>query len=468
MKLKKSDMSTLTRSATLPYATDGRRDADRDGAQATARSARGRTHSPCRRWLFGSVGSTAGVVVPRSGVDGRGGVRHRIAADRSARPRERAPAWRIGDDVVHTELRARLAAGRRTRGDDRAFRNPRHRPGTCPHVRRRHPGHRPGQPGRQPGLARLRQRTWPRTQPQRATTSSTGEPLARAAISSTRACGGAQPRHHHRTRIDQLTSRPVAGADLRRRAPASTPPPPLRRGSAAAPRRSPRRPRCPSPAPRARFPGRPPRRRRPSPPRRRPGTPRGCPPAARRRSASSPRNGRSLSRRGVESPIGDRADRDACEAAEISRRDLLQPERLPDRSGEADQHAETSSLLAGRDRQRVTKIARPVGIRRVRAAQRAGDHHGRGAVVGQFQPQRRFLHGVGAVRDDHAVGIRDAARPPRPRSAWRPSRRASAANCPPTSGRRPRRRARKPGLRRWSWAASRRHRRRCWRSCRRW
>ena len=47
VKLKKSDMSTLTRSATLPYATDRGRRADRGGPPAAARPTRDRAHSPC-------------------------------------------------------------------------------------------------------------------------------------------------------------------------------------------------------------------------------------------------------------------------------------------------------------------------------------------------------------------------------------------------------------------------------------
>ena len=81
VKLKKSDMSTLTRSATLPYATTDAATLIAHGAQAAARPARDRPDSPCRRWLFGSVGRPAGVAVPRSGADGRRGVRHRAAAD---------------------------------------------------------------------------------------------------------------------------------------------------------------------------------------------------------------------------------------------------------------------------------------------------------------------------------------------------------------------------------------------------
>ena len=167
-----------------------RRDADRDGAQATARPARDRPHSPCRRWLFGPVGSTAGVVVPRPRVDGRGSVRHRIAADAQPRPPSGPPAWRIGDDVVHTSYGHGWIQGAghgvmtvrfETRGTG---------PGPVRTFPRRHPGHPTGQPRRQPGLARLRQRPCRATQPQRATTSPTDEPLASAAISSTRAWAG--------------------------------------------------------------------------------------------------------------------------------------------------------------------------------------------------------------------------------------------------------------------------------------
>ena len=56
VKLKKSDMSTLTRSATLPYATTDAAALIGDGPSAAARPAPDRPDPPSRRWLFGSDG----------------------------------------------------------------------------------------------------------------------------------------------------------------------------------------------------------------------------------------------------------------------------------------------------------------------------------------------------------------------------------------------------------------------------
>ena len=86
VKLKKSDMSTLTRSATLPYATTEVVDADRDRPAAAARSGRDRADSACRRWLFGAVRSHAGVAVSRSRSD-PGGLGQSATSGPAAPPR---------------------------------------------------------------------------------------------------------------------------------------------------------------------------------------------------------------------------------------------------------------------------------------------------------------------------------------------------------------------------------------------
>ena len=92
VKLKKSDMSTLTRSATLPYATTDAADPDRHGPAAAARSCRDRPDSPCRRWFFGPVRCPPGVAVSGSRAGGRGGVEHPAPADaHRCRPRPRPP-----------------------------------------------------------------------------------------------------------------------------------------------------------------------------------------------------------------------------------------------------------------------------------------------------------------------------------------------------------------------------------------
>jgi hypothetical protein len=105
-----------------------------------------------------------------------------------------------------------------------------------------------------------------------------------------------------------------------------------------------------------------------------------------------------------EAPIHDRAEHHAGEATHVTRRGFLQAQRLPHRAREGHQDAEATSVRAARQRQRVAQIAGPVGVRRIRTAQGAGDDHGHCAVVCQLEPERRFLHGVGSVGDDHPVG----------------------------------------------------------------
>ena len=168
---------------------------------------------------------------------------------------------------------------------------------------------------------------------------------------------------------------------------------------------------------------------RPSRPRRRPGSTAMMSTRGASAPDSAPRNGRSLSARCSNRPSVT-VPRRACEAAEIGRRDLLQaraaastaPRSRPARPGRAPAGSPASASASRR-------FARPVRVRGVGAAQRAGDHHRGRAVVGQLEPQRRLLHGVRAVGDDHAVGVRRAATAASARRS-RPSPPGSAASCP--------------------------------------
>ena len=62
-------------------------------------------------------------------------------------------------------------------------------------------------------------------------------------------------------------------------------------------------------------------------------------------------------------------------------------------------------------RHRVAQIGRAVRVGCVGAAHRSGDHQRDGAVVGEVQPQRRLLEGVGAVCHDHASSAAVGRRP---------------------------------------------------------
>jgi hypothetical protein len=94
---------------------------------------------------------------------------------------------------------------------------------------------------------------------------------------------------------------------------------------------------------------------------------------------------------------------------QIRGRDLLQAKRLPHRAREPNEHAETLCLRAGGNRQRIAQVGRAVGVGCVSAARSAGEHDGDTPVIRQLEPQRRFLHRVGAVSDHHAVGVRHLA-----------------------------------------------------------
>ena len=191
VKLKKSDMSTLTRSATLPYATT-------DAATLIATARRLLLDpleiGPIRLVGVGFSGLTEvrqESLFPDLELMAQEDVSDTGLPQTLTEATATAPAWRIGDDVVHTEYGHGWIQGAghgvmtvrfetrstgpgpvRTFGDDDARRST--------------------------GPTRSTAWTGPTTstrlsaaaQPQRATTSSTGDPLASAAISSTRACGG--------------------------------------------------------------------------------------------------------------------------------------------------------------------------------------------------------------------------------------------------------------------------------------
>ena len=160
VKLKKSDMSTLTRSATLPYATT-----DATTLIGTARRLLldPVEIGPVRLLGVGFSGlsdvqqeslfpdldqafeaSDAPAVAPHT---------QDRTADRDVAGRRRRHPHRA---------RPRLGSGCRPRRDDGAVRDPRHRSRAGAHPARRHARRAPGQPRGQPGLARLRQRTWPK------------------------------------------------------------------------------------------------------------------------------------------------------------------------------------------------------------------------------------------------------------------------------------------------------------------
>ncbi len=212
VKLKKSDMSILTRSATLPYATT-------DAATLIAIA---------RRLLLDPI-EVGPIRLVGVGFSGLSDVRQEslfpdleLMAEEvsdTGLPQTLSQAAERGAGLADRRrrrahrLRARLAAGRRARGDDRAFRDPRHRPRAGPHASATTPRTSNGPTPSTAWTGPTTSTPSPRTQPQRATTSSTGEPLARAAISSTRACGGRSRGTITAPASDQLAARAVAGAD---------------------------------------------------------------------------------------------------------------------------------------------------------------------------------------------------------------------------------------------------------------
>ena len=129
VKLKKSDMSTLTRSATLPYATTDAGALDRGGPAAAARPTRDRAHSPSGRWVFGIERRAPRVAVPGFGTFGigvAGGISGRNRKRGHVCARARRPARRVAGGRRHSppRSRARLGTGRWPRGGHRAVRDP--------------------------------------------------------------------------------------------------------------------------------------------------------------------------------------------------------------------------------------------------------------------------------------------------------------------------------------------------------
>ena len=130
VKLKKSDMSTLTRSATLPYATTEPGALIGGGPAAAAGPAADRPHSPTRRWVFGAERRAPGVAVPGTGVPKTpsGADTVETAAGHSAAGTRR-PGVAGGRRRRPPRSRARLGAGRGPWRGHRAVRDPRLGPG---------------------------------------------------------------------------------------------------------------------------------------------------------------------------------------------------------------------------------------------------------------------------------------------------------------------------------------------------
>ena len=74
------------------------------------------------------------------------------------------------------------------------------------------------------------------------------------------------------------------------------------------------------------------------------------------------------------------------ETAEILCRDLAQPQRLQDPAGETHQYPEVTGIRTGRHRDRIAQVGGTVGVGRICAAHRPGQHHRHISRIGQFQP----------------------------------------------------------------------------------
>ena len=162
----------LTRSATLPYATD-------DAATLIAIARRllldrsKSARSALSALAFRALGGQQESLFPDLESMAEGSCRYRTAADTQPKPPRLAPAWRIGDDVVHTSYGHGWIQGAghgvmtvrfetRSTGRDRSARS-----ATTP----------PESTGRTPSTALTGPTTsthLPRTQPQRATMSLDG------------------------------------------------------------------------------------------------------------------------------------------------------------------------------------------------------------------------------------------------------------------------------------------------------
>ncbi len=216
VKLKKSDMSTLTRSATLPYATTDAAALPRWPA-VTARPARDRPDSASGRGLFGSEQRAAGLAVPGSGVERcrtPSGKRHPHAgAGRRSAATADTDGWRIGDDVTHRELGHGWVQGAghgvvtvrfETRGSG---------PGAARTFAADSRRHHPGESDRQPRLAGVP------CGARRSRLSAAGR-RRRAAVARRQRGHRQHPgltrrqrRHHDRPGVDQVAARAVARAD---------------------------------------------------------------------------------------------------------------------------------------------------------------------------------------------------------------------------------------------------------------
>ena len=178
VKLKKSDMSTLTRSATLPYATT---EAGALIAVARRLLLDPREIGPIR--LLG-VGFSGLSDVRQESLFPDLDLRRRRseATPRRDRGRGHVRAAAPGDSRVAggrrrraPRTRARLGAGRGPRRGHRAVRDPQLGPGPGPDVPRRHRRPHQRQPGRLPGLAGL---LWARCRPRRAASAPAGDDVA--------------------------------------------------------------------------------------------------------------------------------------------------------------------------------------------------------------------------------------------------------------------------------------------------
>ena len=167
VKLKKSDMSTLTRSATLPYATT-------EAAALIARWPAGCCSIRARsgRFAFSALGFSglsrraSGVAVPGSGAVGardRSDAPTRHSRDRGhVRAGARTSPWRVGDDVTHREFGHGWVQGAGHGVVTVRFETRGIGPGSGADVSRRHRRRRQRQSDRQPGLAGFRGRARPR------------------------------------------------------------------------------------------------------------------------------------------------------------------------------------------------------------------------------------------------------------------------------------------------------------------
>ena len=188
VKLKNTDMSTLTRSATLPYATT---DAAALAAMARRLLIDPRQIGPIRLLGVGFSGLSHVLQESLFPGPGAGGLGHRCGRRDRAAPYVAGPLtaetepWRVGDDVAHRELGHGWVQGAghgvvtvrfETRGSG---------PGQARTFASHH-RHHPGEPDRQPRLGRLCGRCRPRrVRGRRSTTSCSGNCAASAAITST-------------------------------------------------------------------------------------------------------------------------------------------------------------------------------------------------------------------------------------------------------------------------------------------